>query len=63
MIEIEDSRRAFEIEARALGIHAVWLERSAHSANGYAFREADRMWQVWVAALTYANRQRPEVSR
>ncbi len=46
-----------------MGIEAVWLERSRHHADGYAFREVDRLWRTWTAALVYANSLRQENSR
>lgn len=63
LCQLEDSRRTFEIEVRAMGVEQIWLQRSAQKPSGYTFREVDRLWETWRAALVYANSQRKELER
>jgi len=54
------SRAAFEAQMRRRGIQDVWLQRRG---SGYTFFEVADKWQLWCAALVYANDQREELKR
>ena len=54
------SRTAFEAQMRRRGIQDVWLQRRG---GGYVFWDVADKWQLWCAALAYANDQREELKR
>jgi len=56
----EASRPKFEAQMRRRGLQDVWLERRG---SGYTFWDVADKWQLWCAALAYANDQRQELKR
>ncbi len=53
----ERSRATFEAEMTDSGFSKVWLDRNGPS---YTFLEVRERWQLWCAALAFAENQRPE---
>lgn len=56
----EVSRPVFEAQMRAGGLESVWLARTGNGR--YQFNEVQTKWQLWCAAMAYADENRPEVT-